>query len=181
VRLFRKHLTPEQLGALIYEDIRRRLSSENDLSIDALLGKLGRRADGLPEQYVGAVMVGSMFGAILAIERSTSRWIADRIIDGMQREFARHLEEQGANPDQVLEWESIIADHFLVYRSALEGYEGYEPPWKLGRLFFWNIIGVEEYVAPAIRQATLYILAIRDAAQDLVNEYGPSLVVQIST
>lgn len=181
VKLFRKHMTPEDLGALLYEEIRHHLASEDDLSISALLRNISRTVDDVPEHHVGAIMVGAMFGAAMAIERSTSRWIADRIIDGMHREFCRHLHEQGATPEQVIDWESIIADHFLVYRSALEGYEGYEPPWKLGRTFFWNIVGAEEYVAPAIRQATLYLLSVRDAAQELVNEYGPRLVVHVVT
>lgn len=181
MKLFRKHLTPEDLGALIYEQIRLRLASEDALSIAALLRTIERDPESLPEQHVGAVMVGSMFGAMLAVERSTSAWIADRISRGMQREFDRHLREQGASDAQIVEWEAIIADQFLLYRSALDGYEGFEPPWKLGRLFFWNIIGAEEYVAPAIRHATLYLLAIRDAAQDLVNEHGPGLVVNVFT
>jgi hypothetical protein len=181
VNLFRKHITPEELGALIYEKIRQHLASSDRLSIDGLLQRLRHDARNLPEQHVGAIMVGSMFGAVLAIERSTTRWIADRIIAGMQREFTRHLREQGASPEQAREWEAIICDHFLAYRSAMEGYEGYEPPWKLGRLFYWNIVGLEEYIAPCIKEATLHLLAIQDSIQELVNDYGPRLVVHVST
>ena len=181
MKLFRKHITPEELGALIYERIRQHLASSDALSIASLLKRLRHEPETLPEQHVGAIMVGSMFGAVLAVERSTSRWIADRIITGMQREFTRHLREQGATAEQARDWEAIVCDHFLAYRSALDGYEGYEPPWKLGRLFYWNIVGLEEYVAPCIKEATLHLLAVRDSIQDLVNDYGPRLVVHVST
>lgn len=181
MKLFRKHITPEELGTLIYERIRQHLASSGRLSIAALLERLRHAPENLPEQHVGAIMVGSMFGAVLAIERSTSRWIADRVVAGMQREFSRHLREQGASTEQALDWEAIVGDHFLAYRSALEGYEGYEPPWKLGRLFYWNIVGVEEYVAPCIKEATMHLLGIQDSIQELVNDYGPTLVVNVST
>ena len=36
-------------------------------------------------------------------------------------------------------------------------------------------MGEEEYVAKSIKAATLFIHAARDAAQDLMNKYGPTL------
>jgi hypothetical protein len=153
------------------------MESEAVLSINHFLKNLDRHVDEVNEQYAGEVMVGLMFGAVMAIERSASPRVAEQIIAGMKLEFLRHLEEQGANAIQRAEWETILADRFLGYRQCLENYSGFEPPWKLGRQFFWNLIGVEEHVAMLIKISTLYLLEARDRCQDLLNEYGPSVLV----
>jgi hypothetical protein len=181
MKLFRKHLTPEQLGAAIYEHLRAHLASDDDLSIGALLREIGRQEESLPEQHQGAIMIGTMFGAAMAIERSTSQWVSRRITEGMHREFTSHLREQGASPDQIRDWERIVSEQNQQYRATIEGFdEDLEPPWKLGRLFLWNIIGDEEYIASQIKSATMFLLAARDAAQSLVNKYGPSLVIDVT-
>jgi hypothetical protein len=181
MKLFKKHLTPEQLGAAIYEHLRAHLASDDELSIAALARLLHRSEEDLPEQHQGAIMVGTMFGAVMAIERSSGRWVSRRITEGMHREFYRHLREQGASEQQVRDWEQIVVDHDRLYRASLEGFdEEGEPPWKLGRQFLWNVIGAEEYVAAEIKDSTLFLLSARDAAQSLLNKYGPSLVTDVT-
>jgi hypothetical protein len=180
VKLFRKQITPENLGAMIYEALRSSLASGGPFSIETLVRRIGKSEGDLPEQYVGAIMVGSMFGAVLAIERSTAKLTGERIVEGMQEEFLRHLREQGASAEQVADWREIVGEHFQVYRTCLEGYEGFEPPWKLGRQFLWGITGVEEFIGTAIKGATLHILGAQETAQDLVNRYGPALTVNIA-
>jgi hypothetical protein len=178
LRLFRKQTKPVDLGSILYEGLRAGMESEGDLSIDQFLKSLDRDIDEVNEQYAGEVMVGLMFGAVMAIERSASARVAEQIIAGMKLEFVRHLEEQGANAIQRAEWETIVADRFLGYRQCLENYSGFEPPWKLGRQFYWNLIGAEDHVAMPIKISTLYMLAARDNSQDLLNEYGPSVLVR---
>jgi len=181
MKLFRKHFTPEELGAVIYEHLRAHLASDDELSIMKFLRDIERVEENLPEQHQGAIMVGTMFGAVMAIERSTTRWISRRLTEGMHREFFSHLREQGASEAQVRDWEQIISDHYQLYRSTLEGFdEESEPPWKLGRAFLWNIIGAEEYIVSQIKHATLFLLAARDAAQSLLNKYGPTLVIDVT-
>jgi hypothetical protein len=145
--------------------------------MDRFIRSLDRSTADLDEQYVGEIMVGLMFGATLAIERSATARVAEQICAGMKTEFLNHIQEEGANSIQKAEWETIIASRILSYRKCLEDYSGFEPPWKLGREFFWNITGKEEYVAMSIKIATLYLLAARDACQELLNEYGPTLLV----
>jgi hypothetical protein len=179
MRLFKKRLTPEELGGMIYEHLRTRLASSGPLSIAELLERLRRVEATLPEQHQGAIMVGVMFGAILAIERSTTRWIARRIIDGMHREFGEHLREQGASLQQTVEWQQMAVEQERLYRHLLEGYdEALEPPWKLGRQLLWNMTGAHEYVAVEIKEATLFLLEARDVAQSLLNQYGPTLITE---
>ena len=178
VRLFRKQHRPEDLGGMIYEALRSGMESGSDLSMNGFLRSLDRGPAELDEQYVGEIMVGLMFGAALAIERSASVRVAEQIDSGMKTEFFSHIMEQGASAVEKAEWEAVIADHFLAYRQCLEDYSGFEPPWKLGREFYWNLIGTEEYNAMAIKIATLYMLTARDVSQDLLNEYGPTLLVE---
>ena len=173
MRLFRKHIKPENLGAMLYEELRRGMASDSDLSMDGFLRSLDKDPGEVDEQYAGEIMVGLMFGAAMAIERSASALVAEEIKTGMKQEFLRHLEEQGADETHRAEWEAILADRFGGYRVTLENYSGFEPPWKLGRQFYWNLIGVEEHIAILIKIATLYVLTARDKCQELLNKYGP--------
>ena len=176
MRLFRKHIKPADLGSILYEALRSGMESGGDLSMDAYLKSLNSGT--LTEQYAGEIMVGLMFGGLMAVERSASPHVADEIIAGMKLGFLQHLEEQGADAIQRAEWETVVAEHFLDYRHCLENYSGFEPPWKLGRQFYWNLVGIEEHVAILIKISTLYLLAARDRCQELLNEYGPSILVR---
>ena len=180
MKLFRKHCTPEELGARLYEALRAGMASSNDLSLERYVNSLGFSTGDLQDQYVGEVMIGAMFAAIMAIERSTSRWIGEQIRKGMVSDFLRHLKEQGASESQIGEWKTILNIRFDEYQTSLEGYEGLEPPWKLGRQFYWNMIGTEEYQAMSIKISTLYLLEARDAAQELLNLYGPTILVDFA-
>jgi len=173
VRLFKKHIKPEDLGAMLYEELRKGMASTSDLSIDGFLRSIDKDVNEVDEQYAGEIMVGLMFGAAMAVERSASAHVAGEIMEGMKLEFLRHLEEQGADETQRGEWEIILGERFLGYRQTLEDYSGFEPPWKLGRQFYWNLIGAEEHIAILIKIATLYVLTARDKCQDLLNKYGP--------
>src|SRR5436309_11493983 len=94
LRLFKKHIRPEDLGGLLYEELRKGMESNSDLSIDGFLRSLDRDLAEANEQYAGEIMVGLMFGAVMAIERSASVHVAEQIISGMKVEFLQHLEEQ---------------------------------------------------------------------------------------
>lgn len=178
MKLFRRHYTPQEVGAMIYETLRAGMASDADLSVRTLVQNLDRTEADLEEQYVGEIMIGAMFGATLAIERSTSPWLGEEITRGMHLEFYAHLAEQGASEKQVLEWRAVVQERFREYRRCMEQYEGFEPPWKMGRQLFWNITGAEEYLAMSIKIATLYVIAARDAVQPVLNQYGPSIAVQ---
>ena len=181
MKLFRRHYSPEEIGAMIYEALRAGMASDGELSVKTLIENLDRTEAELQDQYVGEIMIGAMFGASLAIDRSTSPWIGEQICHGMHQEFFTHLAEQGASDQQVIEWRAVVRGRFLEYRQCMEQYEGFEPPWKMGRQLFWNMTGVAEYLAMSIKIATLYVLAARDAVQPLLNQYGPSIVVQPET
>ena len=178
MKLFRRHYSPDEVGGMIYETLRAGMASDGDLSVKVLIENLDRTEANLQDQYVGEIMIGAMFGATLAIDRSTSAWIAQHICHGMHQEFYTHLAEQGASEEQVIEWRVVVQERFQEYRRCLEQYEGFEPPWKMGRQLFWNLTGAEEYLAMSIKIATLYVLAARDAVQPVLNQYGPSIAVQ---
>ncbi len=178
VGFFKKNLLPSELGAHIYESLRRGIQSEGDLSMHRLLVGLELVPEELHDQYVGEIMIGLMFGATLAIESAATPRTANQIVSALKAEFLNHLEEQGATPMQRAEWETVLADRFLTYRETLEGYTGFEPPWKLGRALFWNIINAEVHIAMCVKICTLYMMAARDTCLDILREYGPRLQMQ---
>lgn len=181
VGLFQKNLRPSDLGIIIYEHLRKGMTSNEDLSMFNLLSGLDVKAEDLDEQHVGEIMIGLMFGATLAIESSASPRASQQIVSSMKAEFLNHLDEQGATTLQKAEWEAVLADRFLTYRKALEGYSGFEPPWKLGRSFFWNIINNEVHIAMCVKICTLYLLAARDLCSEVLKEMGPRLVMEPQT
>ena len=176
--MFRRRKTPESFGALLYETLRTGLTLPGPLSLDQVASTLSDDGELLDEQYPGEIVVGAMYAAAMAIDRSSPRPIADRIVAGMTAEFLRHLGEQGASALEVGEWRSVMNSHFADYRDILIGYEGLEPPWKFGRQLLWCLTGAEEHTAVAVRDATRFLLAVRDAAQELVNMHGPSLLLE---
>jgi hypothetical protein len=166
---------------MLYEKLRSALESQTDLSMESLIRNLDKNYNELDEQYAGEIMVGLMFAASLAIERSASAAVAKRITDGMKTEFDRHLGEQGASDLQRAEWSKVIESHLLVFRQCIDGYTGFEPPWKLGRQFYWNIISREDYTAMSVKIATLFLLAARDMCQEVLNEFGPLVTIAGNT
>jgi len=166
---------------MLYEKLRSGLESEGNLSLQDLIQHLGKERTEVDNQYAGEVMIGLMFAASLATERSASSWVTRQILEGMNVEFNRHLAEQGASEAQQQEWIAIMGNRFLAYKKCLEGYTGFEPPWKLGRQFFWNILGHEEHVAMSIKIATLFLLEARDECQELLNRHGPMLTTRASS
>jgi hypothetical protein len=170
-----KNLTPETLGALLYETLREAVASTEELAVHKLLSELEIPEETLPRQYVGEIVIGSLFAATLAVERSTSQWIGERIVEGMTTEFVSHLREQGATPREADEWTGVVERQFAEYRLCMEGHTGLEPPWKLGRKFLWNFSGQKDYVALSIKHATDYLLTAEDLAQQVLNTHGPHL------
>lgn len=175
----RKHHTPEEFGALLYETVREAVAATRELSITGLLTGLELEDGRLSEQYEGEIVIACLFGATMALERSTPVVIRHRIVEGLQGEFIRHLGEQGASAEHCREWRKVFRAQFQEYAESLEGYEGDEPPWKLGRQFLWHLTGGRDHVARSIRHAATYLLQARDLAQQLINEHGPHLRLEL--
>lgn len=174
---FKKYLQPEHLGRIIYERLRSGLEDETSaISIKRLAETFSSGPDLFHEQSPGEIIIAVMFAGVMAIERSTTPIIAHRITGGMKGEFLSHLTQQGAGDIQVAEWEAMLAGRFLQYRKGIDGYSGYEPPWKLGREFFWKMSDRQDYDALSIKIATLYLLEARDIVQQLLNVEGPYLL-----
>jgi len=175
----RKHRTPEEFGALLYETIREAVAATRELSITGLLTGLQLQDGRLSEQYEGEIVIACLFGATMALERSTPFVIRQRITEGVQQEFIRHLAEQGASDGDCQEWRRVVRAQFAEYGDCVEGYEGEELPWKLGRQFLWHLTGGRDHVASSLRHAAQYILRARELAQRLINEHGPHLRLEL--
>jgi len=178
MRILQRRKSPEAFGALLYEALRTGVSMPGRVSIEGLAGRLSEAGELLDDQHPGEIVIGAMYAATMAVDRSTQRPVADRIVAGMTGEFLCHLGEQGASSLEVGEWRSIMNAHFAEYRDVLIGHEELEPPWKFGRQLLWCLTGSENHTAVAVRDATEFLIAVRDAAQELVNMHGPSLILE---
>ncbi len=174
--MFRKRYTPEQFGAMLYEVLREGMAAEGPLSLRRLQDMLGVPQAHLRDQYVGEVMIGGMFGAVLAIERSTPPWLCRRIRSGLEREFFKHLFEQGAAEREAEEWQVVLFEHFVLYFKTMPPGET-EVSRELGRRFFLHIAGMEPPDEDTLTACRHFLNAARDTAQHLVDEHEADLLL----
>lgn len=163
-------LKPEEGGARLYEYLRREVVSDGLLAMDRLADSLSRCTTPLGEQREGEIIVGCMFAAVLAIEELAPPAMRERLRAGLDGEFLRHLREQGADEEHVVEWRTIMGEHFVEYYRSLEGHTGPALPAALGKEFLWNLTGVEDEDATPIEVATSYLAAARALSRRAVRD-----------
>jgi hypothetical protein len=168
----RKH-TPDKVGALLFEHLRGEVSGNGILSVDRLRESLLEGMPVVADQFEGEMMIGCMFAAVLAIEDTCHSPMREAVRRGLEGEFIRHLQEQGATVEQIEEWRVVLAEHFTEYFRSLEGHADPALPDALGREFLWNLTGVEEPDERLAETAAVYLTAARAVARRLLREYLP--------
>jgi len=168
----RKH-TPEKAGVLLFEHLRREVSGDGILSLERLREALLEGMPVVADQFEGEMMIGCMFAAVLAIEDTCPTPMREVVRRGLEGEFIRHLQEQGATDGQVEEWRVVLADHFTEYFRSMEGQTDPALPSALGREFLWNLTGVEEPDVRLAETAAVYLTAARAVARRLLREWVP--------
>ena len=157
--------TAGSAGALVYEYLRREIIGDGLLSMERLGTTLERCHTPLGEQAEGEVVIGCMFTAVLVIEELAPPDLREEIRGGLDGEFIKHLEEQGADGEHIVEWRTILGEHFVDYFRSMEGHSGPALPDALGKEFLWNLTGVEEEDPAPIEVATAYLAAARAVAR----------------
>lgn len=157
--------TDEELGALLYEHLRRQVAGDGVLSTETLRRALETSLVGVHDQFQGEAMLGCLFAAVLAIEETTPAARSSVVRAGLENEFYRHLREQGANDHQVEEWRAVLAEHFVEYFRSVQGHTAPPLPADLGREFLWNLTGIEEEDPGLVEAATVYLMAARYVAR----------------
>jgi hypothetical protein len=163
-------LKAEEGGAQLYEYLRREVVGDGHLSMDRLAESLTRCNTPLGEQREGEIIIGCLFAAVLAIEELAPQALRERLRAGMDGEFLRHLREQGADEEHVVEWRTIMGEHFVDYYRSIEGHIGPALPAALGKEFLWNLTGVEDDDATPIEVVTSYLAAARAVARRAVRD-----------
>jgi hypothetical protein len=162
--------TAHTAGALIYEYLRREIIGDGLLSMDRLGATLVRCHTPFGEQAEGEIVVGCMFAAVLAIEELAPPQLHEELRAGLDGEFIKHLQEQGADDVHIVEWRTILGEHFVDYFRSMEGHSGPALPDALGKEFLWNLTGVEEEDPAPIEVATSYMAAARAIARRVLRE-----------
>jgi hypothetical protein len=163
-------LKAEEGGAQLYEYLRREVVGDGLLSMDRLADALARCNTPLGEQREGEIIIGCMFAAVLAIEELAPPAVRERLRAGMDGEFLRHLREQGADEEHLVEWRTIMGEHFVDYYRSIEGHTGPALPAALGKEFLWNLTGVEDDDVTPIEVVTAYLAAARTVSRRAVRE-----------
>lgn len=163
-------LTPEGAGAQLYEYLRREVVGDGVLSLDRLGEALQKCGTPLGDQREGEIIIGCMFAAVLAIEEVASASRRERFRTGLDGEFIRHLREQGADEEHVVEWRTILGEHFVDYFRSCEGQTDPALPDALGKEFLWNLTGMEHDDATPIEIATTYLSAARAVSRRAVRD-----------
>jgi hypothetical protein len=162
--------TPYAAGALVYEYMRREVVGDNVLSMDRLGSTLVRCQTPLGDQAEGEIVIGCMFAAVLAIEELAPSPLHEELRAGLDGEFINHLHEQGADDEHVVEWRTILGEHFVDYFRSMEGHSSAALPDALGKEFLWNLTGVEEEDPAPIEVATSYLAAARAVARRVLQQ-----------
>lgn len=170
-------LTPEGAGAQLYEYLRREVVGEGVLSLDRLGEALQKCDVTLGEQREGEIIIGCMFAAVLAIEELAGAGQRERLRTGLDGEFIRHLREQGADEEHIVEWRTILGEHFVDYYRSCEGHAGPALPFALGKEFLWNLTGMEDDDPAPIEIATTYLAAARALSRRAVRDLIAALSV----
>ena len=160
----------EEVGAQLYEFLRREVVGDGILSMDRLADTLLRCETPLGEQREGEIIIGCMFAAVLAIEELVPAMLRERVRTGLDGEFISHLREQGADDEHVVEWRTILGEHFVDYYRSVEGHIGPALPDALGKEFLWNLTGVEEEALAPVEVVTSYLAAARAISRRFVRE-----------
>ncbi len=160
----------EEAGAHLYEYLRREVVGDGILSMDRLAETLIRCHTPFGAQHEGEIIIGCMFAAVLAIEELATPGLRERFRAGLDGEFLRHLREQGADEDHVVEWRTILGEHFVDYYRSVTGHHGPALPDALGKEFLWNLTGVEEDDPVPIEAVTAYLAAARAVSRRVVRE-----------
>lgn len=136
----KKEKTSDEIGSIIYQVIQMGLSHP-DLSVESLIKKLKLSKSDLVEQYESEAMIALMFQAILVVESQYDYPSAGNILDGMTKEFVKHLKEMEATEENVKYFLMLFHTRIKEYYEAERNKTGDGPFYWAGKKFFENLTG----------------------------------------
>jgi hypothetical protein len=171
--LFKKKISAYDLGDVIYSHIRYEvMSQDSPLFHCKLISQLEENLDDLPPAYILELLIGSLFGALLSIEKKYQYPNAGAIIDSMRHSFNSHaqpiIQSLAITDNQMT---SLIVQRFHEYYESLNNKEGAGPVWHLGKAYYWNIIGHKKEEPTGPTYCGLYILKFTKFADSILKEY----------
>jgi len=170
---FKKKIAARDLGDVIYAHIRYEvMSQDSPLFHSKLISQLEENLDHLPPAYILELLIGSLFGALLSIEKKYQYPKAGVIIDGMRDAFISHAQQiiqSLAITDE--EMTSLIVQRFHEYYESLNNKSGAGPAWHLGKAYYWNILGHKKEEPTGPTYSGLYILKFTEFADSILKEY----------
>jgi len=169
---FKKRISAHELGDVIYAHIRYEvMSPDSPLFHAKLISQLEENPDGLPPAYILELLIGSLFGALLSIEKKHPYPKAGIIIDTIRNTFISHAQpimQNLAITDE--EMTTLIIQRFHEYHESLD-ITGAGPGWHLGKAYYWNILGRKKEDPKGPTYSSLYILKFADFADGILKGY----------
>lgn len=170
---FRKKISAHDLGNVVYSHIRDEvMSHDSPLFHGKLTGDLEEKANDLSPAYILELLIGSLFGALLSIEKKHQYPKAGLIMDGMRDAFLSHaqpiIESIGLTNDQM---KSLILQRFQEYYECLNTNTGAGPVWYLGKAYYWNILGRKKEEPKGPMLSGLYMLKFSEFAENILRNY----------
>ena len=173
MNLFKRKISAHDLGDIIYRHVRYEvMSQDSPLFHSKLISQIEENYDDLPPTYILELFIGSLFGALLSIEKNYQYPKAGAIIDGMRDAFLPHAEPLMQSLDITNEdITSLIIRRFEEYYESLNNKSGAVPGWHLGKAYYWNIIGRKKEEPTGPMYCSIYILKFMDFANSILKEY----------
>jgi len=167
---FKKKVSAQELGNIIYANTRYGVMlSDTPLSLETLMEKLEENQNELPPSYIFELLVGLLFGVLLAIEKEYQYPIAGEIMDGVRTEFIKHAKPVTELKDN--DFNSFIVKRFQEYSECMNNHSGAGPVFHLGTQYYWNIIGNKKESVTAPMSAGLYIFKATELVKLIFKDY----------
>lgn len=170
--LFKKKISSQDLGKLLYTNIRYSvMSPETPLYHEKLIHDINEDPNNLKWSYAIEILIFAMYLTFEALMKEfPSSWF--EIMKGIDSEFMAHIQpvlpESNMNTEEIIK---LIDKRFSEYGECLRNQKGAGPAWHLGVKAYWNIIGQEKEEPGPPMILSVYSLKLMEFIDNILKDY----------
>lgn len=175
--LIKKKISPQDLGKVLYTNIRYGImSSESPFNHNKLINNLNENPDNLKLKWSYSIEI-LIFAMYLSSETLMAKYpssTGSEVMKGILSEFMAHIQpivEPDLNTGTFEQIIQLIDNRFSEYCECLRNQESAGPTWHLGVKAYWNIIGQEKQEPGPPMILSVYALEFMDFIDNILNDY----------
>jgi len=173
--LFKKKISPQDLGKVLYTNIRYGImSSESPFNHNKLINDLNEDPDNLKWSYFIEILIFAMYLSFETLMKKYPSSTGLEVMKGIHSEFMAHIQpilKPDLNMGTVEQIIQMIDNRFSEYGECLRNQKGAGPAWHLGVKAYWNIIGYEKEDPGPPLLLSMYALKFMDLIDSILKDY----------